>query len=348
MARIDDIDDRTYGFGTRAYGDDLGSRVCAFDDSLTRTAEMLNRISCAGLAESLSMKSGICPSAFESISRMQEALEPLQHTMAAISEMTAPLKAVGERLSETFGAASAAGEYLSEMHSTAIDMKPVCSALESFAGTVSASAEALRIPEAAIQSAATLSAVVSSVSLNIDTSGLTAAASVMAEAVGKISISPSCLEGINEALSRSSLLTAVSLTDISIDETGILAGIASASGILAGGLIDDIQRVSGVLSNRVLDLFCGTGTLMHAAMHDVLHWMIGNLWRIRSRFRNRSSPHPGICYVRIEPDKSKAENIRTKFRDYAPRIRKVNLKRVQARGEDSGDSDHNTLNLLAA
>lgn len=348
MARIDDIDDNNYGYGSRAFGEGLGSRVCAFDDSLTRTAEILNRISCAGLAESLSMKAGICSSAFESVARMQEALEPLRHTMAAISEMTAPIKAAGERLSETFGAASAAGEYLSEVHLAVADMKPACSALESFAGTVSASAEALRLPEVAVQSVASLGAAVSAASLKIDTSGLTAAASVMAEAVGKVSVTPSCLEGINEALSRSSLLTGITLPDVHIDETGILAGIASASGILAGGLIDDIQRVSGVLSSRVLDLFCGTGTLMHAAMHDVLHWMIGNLWRIRSKFRSKSSPPPGICYIRIEPDKSRAEKVRTRFREYAPLIRKVNLKRVQARGEDSGDSDHNTLISIAA
>lgn len=87
---------------------------------------------------------------------------------------------------------------------------------------------------------------------------------------------------------------------------------------------------------------------MHTAMHDVLHWMLNNFWRIRRRLHIKRSPPPGICCIRIEPDMSKAEKARTKFREYAPLIRKVNLKRVQARGEDSGDSDHNTLYLLAA
>lgn len=159
------------------------------------------------------------------------------------------------------------------------------------------------------------------------------------------------LESILNSYDRSAELQSPGFSQESIERslnTEILMGILEASTTFIDRLVESITKLLLVISEKVHEVIDSIEPTMMLCLHNLFHWIAHALPKIKLiSFKDDSPPKSLYLYLALVTV-SYIKEVQIDFLEHAQNHRRINLIRIQNRGEDSDSSDKNILQLLVA
>lgn len=159
------------------------------------------------------------------------------------------------------------------------------------------------------------------------------------------------LESVLNLYDRSAELQSPSLSQESVERsinTEILRGILEASSTFIDRLVESITKLLLVISEKIHEVIDSIEPTMMLCLHNLFHWITHALPKIKLiSFKDDSPPKSLYLYLALVTV-SYIKEVQIDFLEHAQNHRRINLIRIQNRGEDSDSSDKNILQLLVA